>query len=174
MDIVVHHCKGQPECDVFRATSTANFVWLSGPQLFVAYPDLSFSSQAMLSPNRFRGGLASNRKRIRTVIETAHLHGITIVPSHASRPTSCGESPECPATLRNILDDLSFSLDYSIRSQLGSPHLAQQVGVSWTLGSRKCAQAFTGVPFFATPFRPDFEKRIDGAYTYYHLDPSIF
>ncbi|KAF8205240.1 hypothetical protein K438DRAFT_1964325 [Mycena galopus ATCC 62051] len=162
MDIIVHRCKGQPECDIFRAASTANFVWLSGTQLFVAYPNFSFSNQAMLSPNRFRGGMASNQRKIYTVIETAHSHGITIVPAHASHPRSCGESPECPATLRNTLDTHSFSLDYSISSQLGAVHLAQRVGVSWTLGSRQCAPAFTGVPFFATPFRPDFEKRIDG------------
>ncbi|KAF8143055.1 hypothetical protein K438DRAFT_1784143 [Mycena galopus ATCC 62051] len=105
-------------------------------------------------------GVASNGRRIRAVIETACSHGITIVPSHASRSTSCG-GPECPATLRNTLDDYSFSLDHSIGSQHGSAHLAERIGVSWTLGSRQCSPAFTGVPFFATPFRPDFEKRID-------------
>ncbi|KAJ7189868.1 hypothetical protein B0H12DRAFT_1246509 [Mycena haematopus] len=161
-EIVVHRCKGLPETTILRSKTTATMLWLSGSDIFVAYPRLTFATKAVISHARITFDELASCERLREYRQLPALYGIKLTSYHEDGQMSCGNDETCPSVVRTTTDSRSFFTDYAMRTPKGGcPMPPPKFGVSWCLGSMDCDTTIKGAPFFVMPFDNETDSRTD-------------
>ncbi|KAJ7259108.1 hypothetical protein B0H12DRAFT_1070038 [Mycena haematopus] len=161
VEVAIHLTADVPEVSVMKSRLTTSFVWMDEGGITVAYPDMTFSSTAMLSHCRYdKFALTSTYHLERFTIPPLE-HGISLTGYHLGGKALCGSMDSCPSVVRSTVDGRTFAIDYALRRwPEGCSANRPGKAVTWCLGSMDCVAVRQGIPFFVSPFEPALANRV--------------
>ncbi|KAF8183535.1 hypothetical protein K438DRAFT_1766824 [Mycena galopus ATCC 62051] len=100
----VHHCSDTPLTAVFWQPLTCLHTWMSGAEIFIAYPDMTFARRTMVSDTLLP---------LDFVDAHSILHGVDTVTYHGDSIDACGSSRPCLPVFRHSADSMCFHMAFS-------------------------------------------------------------
>ncbi|KAJ7199086.1 hypothetical protein B0H12DRAFT_1081442 [Mycena haematopus] len=159
--------RGEEDCEITvrlcnRAAQLLIF-WMNGGSFFVAYPELTFASNALLSHLICPLKTRADSVHLRKLCQAFEAQSLRIIPYHSGISGRCGESSTCPASVRRTTDGQSFRCSHSRNTPYGpTKSRPDKLGVVWSFGSKDCVCSRGWTPTFFETFCSDDARRIDG------------
>ncbi|KAJ7225075.1 hypothetical protein B0H12DRAFT_1077900 [Mycena haematopus] len=158
--------RGEEDCEITvrlcnRAAQLLIF-WMNGGSFFVAYPELTFASNALLSHLICPLKTRADSVHLRKLCQAFEAQSLRIIPYHSGISGRCGESSTCPASVRRTTDGQSFRCSHSRNTPYGpTKSRPDKLGVVWSFGSKDCVCSRGWTPTFFETFCSDDARRID-------------